>query len=188
MSQSPIETRVHRKCTAIIRQMPNVAEHTTTNSPRWSYCKVCQGAIKNAKSKPCLRRELEGTTKEIPDDIGVADDDFEFMLGVRLEWAVAGIGFVWIRRSRQRRIFRYVTGGRRRFVVSQCSWNMCTIEIFAKCIFNARMMFISTVDDGLMRFTPWDVVTGSAETNERFNLGQTNVETTRKNYLPSLIQ
>jgi hypothetical protein len=86
--------------------MPNVAQHTATNCPRWSYGKVCQGAIEDTKSQPSLWRKLEGTTKEIANDIGVADDDFEFMLGVRLKWAVVGIGFVWVRRSRQRGIFR----------------------------------------------------------------------------------
>ena len=64
--------------------MPNVPEHPTRDSAGRSHREVSQAAIEGAEAQPRLGRELQRPAEEIPDNVGVADDDLELVLRLRL--------------------------------------------------------------------------------------------------------
>ena len=73
-------------------QMANVPEHSAAHRSSRSDCQIRQGAVEGAKPQPCLRWNLQSSAGHVTDDIAVADDDLEFVLGVGLELFVCGGG------------------------------------------------------------------------------------------------
>ena len=73
-------------------QMANVPEHSAAHRSSRSDCQIRQGAVEGAQPQPCLRWNLQSSAGHVTDDIAVADDDLEFVLGVGLELIVCGGG------------------------------------------------------------------------------------------------
>ena len=72
--------------------MANVPEHSAAHRSSRSDCQIRQGAVEGTKPQPCLRWNLQSSAGHVTDDIAVADDDLEFVLGVGLELFVCGGG------------------------------------------------------------------------------------------------
>jgi hypothetical protein len=46
----PVESCVHAERTQIMRQMPNISQHSTANGASWPDCEVSQRAIEGTES------------------------------------------------------------------------------------------------------------------------------------------
>ena len=64
-------------------QMADVPQHSAADRACRTDGEIGEGAVERAQSQPGLRGELQGTAEEVSDDIGMADDDLELVLGMR---------------------------------------------------------------------------------------------------------
>lgn len=77
--------------------MANVSEHSAAHRSSRPDCQIRQRTVEGAKAQPGLRRDLQGAAGEVSDHIPMAYDDFELMLGMRLELIViVGVGLLLI--------------------------------------------------------------------------------------------
>lgn len=63
--------------------MTDVTQHSAADCARRANGEIRKGAVERAQSQPGFRGELQGATEEVSDDVGVADNDLEFVLGIR---------------------------------------------------------------------------------------------------------
>ena len=65
--------------------MTDVPQHSAADCACRADGEIGEGAVERAQSQPGLRGELQGATEKVSDDVGVADDNLEFVLGMRLK-------------------------------------------------------------------------------------------------------
>jgi hypothetical protein len=70
---------IHREGALIIVQMPNITKHSSRHESAWSHDEIGDTAIENGHSQPCLGWKLQASTEEVPDDISMANNNFEFV-------------------------------------------------------------------------------------------------------------
>mmetsp|Transcript_4363 Transcript_4363/g.9198 ORF Transcript_4363/g.9198 Transcript_4363/m.9198 type:complete len:294 (-) Transcript_4363:225-1106(-) len=69
-----------RETGRLVIQMPTIPHHATTDTSRGPNGQVRERAVERAVSQPRLGRQLQGPAHEISNHIGVADNNFKFVL------------------------------------------------------------------------------------------------------------
>ena len=65
--------------------MAYIPKHAAGNRSGRPNGEVSEGAVEGTKAQPGLGGNLQRPAGEVSDDIGVADDDLKFVLGMGLE-------------------------------------------------------------------------------------------------------
>ena len=76
----PQESIMHRKGSGLVGQMTTISHHATRDGSRRSNGKICQTAIKGTIPQPSFGWQLERPAQKVTNHIGVANNNFDFVV------------------------------------------------------------------------------------------------------------